>query len=248
MKKSIFVGLTLSLTSLLFSCAQQKITPTEAKVILSTIEENLNNPTFEYPTKITINKIYRKGETMIDRLNIRFSLDDYYFYIAKGVDNSIVTEKWTYADKLTESIYTFESTSTKNDGKINYYKVSKEPSYKDYFFNLYDEVKNVINESIVQGNDTLENDAPLIESELEHNKEAQLDITTSGEYNIELIAKLSTKEIAIDSHIVYKDSLPTTTSVYKKINDIEDVNFETKYYYNSCNVTKPSVNDFVETK
>ena len=41
MKKSIFVGLTLSLTSLLFSCAQQKITPTEAKVILSTIEEKL---------------------------------------------------------------------------------------------------------------------------------------------------------------------------------------------------------------
>lgn len=246
MKKSMFALISLSFTSLLFSCAQQKITPTEAKVILNTIEENLNNPTFDYPTKITINKIYRKGDTMVDRLNIRFSLNDYYFYISKGVDNSKMIEKWVYADKLTEEIYTFESTSIQSQNKLNFYSVKKDSNYIEFFNTIYQDVKGIINESINQGNSTLENDAPLIVSELEYNDEAKLNITSNGKFDIELIAKLSTENIAIDSHIVYKDCLPTTTNIYKKINNVEDANFETKYFYNSCNVTKPSVNDFIE--
>lgn len=235
--------------SLLFSCANQQLTTSEAKVILSNMESNINNPTFDFPTKITINKLYRKRESLTNRVNIRFSLNNYYYYYSEGLNNAKSTNRWVFAEESTKSIYYFVSKPNENgEEKINLYYSEINESFHDYFINIYNDLKSYISEAIETGNSKIDEFTNLInEYDFSGTKTAKLDITSSDEYSIDLDANVSLESLILNYHLEYKNSLPITTTLYKKVNNIEDDNSETKYYYNSCNITKPSNNDFIES-
>ena len=109
-------------------------------------------------------------------------------------------------------------------------------------------VKDYINEAIETGNSKIDEYTNLAnEYNFSETQSAKLDITSSDEYSIDLDANVSLKSLVLNYHLQYKNSLPIATTLYKKVNDIEDDNYETKYYYDSCNVTKPSNNDFIES-
>lgn len=241
--------LIFSTISLLFSCANHQLTTTEAKIILSNIENNINNPTFNFPTKIAINKLYRKGESLTNRVNIRFSLNDYYYYYSEGLNSSKSTIKWVFAEESTKIVYYFVSKPSENDeNKINLYCSKVNEAYSDYFKNIYNVLKDYINEAIETGNSKIDEYTNLAnEYNFSETQSAKLDITSSDEYSIDLDANVSLKSLVLNYHLQYKNSLPIATTLYKKVNDIEDDNYETKYYYDSCNVTKPSNNDFIES-
>lgn len=241
--------LIFSTLPLLFSCANQQLSTSEAKVILSNIESNLNNPTFDFPTKITINKLYRNGDSLTNRINIRFSLNDYYYYYSEGLNSSKATIKWVFAEESTKNVYYFVSKPNETgEEKINLYYSKINESYGDYFLNIYSKLKNYISEAIETGNSKIDEFTNLAH-EYDFNKTnlAKLDITSSDEYSIDLDANVSLESLILNYHLQYKDSLPVATTLYKKVNNIEDDNYETKYYYNSCNITKPNTNDFVES-
>ena len=237
--------LLLSLISLsLFSCSQKSINIEEANTIINNIEHKLTDSTFKFPTKITINKLIKKNNSYIDKLSIRFSLDDLFLYYSNGFDEKFMNEHWRYVDKDENKIYHLTSITT-NNKSIKYYEVFDFNKDDNFFTQNYSSLKDLIIDECSNFKETLDDCKTVSEDDDDFSK---LKISSFNSKSIELNASINLNSSKVVASQAFENYLPKTSNIYKVNEDKEEKNFETKYYYNAVNITRPNIHNFILKK
>lgn len=243
MKKLNFIAFSLISSSCLFSCAQKPIDFNEAIILIDSIQNKLDETSFEFPTKITINKLVKKNDSYIDKLSIRFSLDDQYFYYSNGYGNSTIVEHWFYVDETENVILNLKSVTSEEKSVKTYYTIPFNEN-KDFFTLRYEKIKESLKSECLIFKDTL---STCEELSSETDTLESLKITSSNEKNIELNATINKSNNKVKAQLQFSDYLPRISNVYRFSENKEEKNFETKYEYNGINVTRPNIHNFIES-
>lgn len=231
----------ISLLSLsLFSCAPKDLNIKEAGIVIDNIENKLNDSTFDFPTKITINKLIKKSNQYIDKLAVRFSLDDLFLYYSNGFEEGTLNEYWHYVDKDEGKFYHLTSITKNNSPVLKHYTVTEFNEKDNVFAEKYFSLKElVINEC-----STFKETLSALESLNTDSDNNKLKISSTSEKNIELDASISLSANKVSVSQSFENYLPKVSNVYKVNENKEEKNYETKYYYNGVNITRPNLHNF----
>ena len=224
----------------LFSCASKPLNIEEANVVIDNIESTLNDSTFNFPTKITINKLTKKSNQYIDKTIVRFSLDDLYFYHSKGFDETTLNEQWIYVNKKDEKLYKVNS-KTENNKSYREYEVTDYNEDTSFFTSVYQKIKDLIISECANFKETLSIYETLIN---ESNSSVNVKISSDTKKDIELDASISKTSYEINASHSFENYLPKVSNIYLVNENKEEKNFETKYYYNGVNITRPNIHNF----
>lgn len=228
----------------LFSCASKPLDISEANIIINNIEQKLSDSEFDFPTKITINKLVKKSDKYIDKLSIRFSLEDKFIYFSSGFDETSLNEHWKYVNKEENKIYDLTSI-TENNTSTRYYKVDDYTDDDHFFEDNYIKLKELVIKECSNFKDTLSTCESL---NIDSANTSKLKISSDKKKNIELDASIDGDDGSVNAIQTFENYLPKVSKIYLVNENKEEKNFETKYYYNGVNITRPNLHNFILKK